>query len=673
MRYSIKFVVLIALFGFFRQPAKAQIWLSDKAIYDEAEAYLNSEEYIEALPLYMLLEKKDLLTANICYKIGECYLNIRGQKYKSIPYLETAVQNISSDFKEDFSEIRAPLKALLLLGVAYRIDNQPKKAISVFEQLKDSIRERDPDFLEVIDMHINRCENAILLNAFPNEPRTEKLPPQINDEFSNYNPVLVDHDSVLFYMEQLKFYDALMRVENSHGEWGNPQNLTPSIGSDGDHILVDASADGKTLFLYIYVPMKAGEIYTTSLTNGRWSEMKPLNKNINTQYNETHASLSADGRTLYFTSNRPGGYGGLDIYKSKLDNNNDWGPAVNLGPVINTPFDEETPFMNSDDELLYFSSQGHLSMGGFDVFYSLKMGDNKWHEPVNMGAPVCTTDDDLFYFPLEEEVSGLMSRLEPPYSSGYDIYRFNSMTFANTPRFNVKGKVNNIDSTNYTDYSVALVYNQTNDTLIYSNVGPDGNYEFLLPAGDFSLVILNKASPLRTIPVTINENTPETTYLARVEKTAEVVIAKQQEEVKKDTLTLRPVYFAFNGYKLQPSCYDYLDHVKDILIKYPGLILQVEGYTDAIGPEDYNQSLSVKRARSVADNLLLSNIESKRLIVTGEGENNPVALNTNPDGTDNPSGRKYNRRVILVPETTIDRLYILQINDVPDNLRVKDR
>jgi outer membrane protein OmpA-like peptidoglycan-associated protein/tetratricopeptide (TPR) repeat protein len=679
MKYAVKIFITFALFGSFCYPTQAQIWLSDQDIYDEAQEFLDAEEYVEALPLYLLLEKKDLLNANISYKIGLCYLNIRGKKDKSIPYLESAVKSISSDFEESYSEQRAPLKTLLLLGVAYRIDNRSKQAIDIFEMLRDSISQSDPEFLSIVDMHINFCKNAILLDAFPGEPRKEKLPPQINDEFSNYNPVLVSHDSVLYYMEELKFYDALMRASYKNGSWTMPENLTPAIGSDGDHILVGASAEGTTLLLYVYEALKAGEIYSTQFSASGWSEMKPLNSNINTAYNETHASLSPDGKILYFTSNRPGGYGGLDIYKSEIDESGEWGQAVNLGPVVNTPYNEETPIMNSDDEILYFSSQGHLSMGGYDIFYSLKKDDNTWYMPINMGAPICTTDDDLFYFPLEENVSGLMSRLEAPMSTGYDIYQYNSMVFSNSPRFNVRGKVTNADSSDYKEYDVAVVDTRTSDTVANSSINPDGTYDLLLPAGDFNIVVLNKNVTSGSSPINLNDNSPETTLLPGIpskERTipeAEMTLATDEltvpQEISGDTLILRTILFSFNNASVSSAYSEFLDQVVVFLIKYPDIVLKIEGYADALGSDNYNQILSEKRAQAVAQYLIKSQIDKSRLKIVGNGEKDPVALNINPDGSDNPEGRKYNRRVIILPVSENQHIIFLQKDDLPGSLK----
>ncbi len=643
-----------------------QIWLSNKDIYDDAEEYLDGREFIEALPLYFLLEKKEVINANIDYKIGTCYLNIRGHKKQSIPYLENASKDITFDYNNSIDETQAPVKAILLLGIAYRINNELKKAIEIFEALRDTLSNRDAEMDAIIDMHISRCNNAILLAAFPGEPLTEKLPPQINDEYSNYNPVLVDHDSVLYYMEELPFYDALMRVEKENDEWGTPENLTPKIGSDGDHILVGASSDGKSLLLYIYDPLKAGEIYTTSLNDDGWTKLEALNENINTKYHETHASYSPDGKTLYFTSNRPDGYGAMDIYMSKLDEDGDWGPAQNLGPVINTPFNEENPLINVEDEILYFSSQGHLNMGGYDIFRSQRKGENEWRQAINLGSPVSTTDDDLFYFPLETGMSGLMSRLEDPGTTLYDIYRYNSMVFANSPRFPVRGNSQTVDSSNYRDHEVLVINNETSDTLFRTNPNPDGNYELLLPAGDFAVVVVdNKGRKSDSTLKFADDDTDKGSVVAAIAKPIE------DEVLPADTIHLENLLFGFDSYSILENNRVFLDEIRSKMEKHDSLIMKVVGYTDALGSENYNLRLSKLRAQVIANYLISKSVDKNRVRVIARGEANPIALNTNADGSDNPAGRKYNRRVELVPENKIPGLIIIYNTDIPENLLQK--
>jgi outer membrane protein OmpA-like peptidoglycan-associated protein len=678
MRSPVKIVLFVIVASlFYTFDTCAQIWLSNEAIYNEAEEYLNAEEYIEALPLYLLLEKKEITNANIYYKIGICYLNIRGKKVKSIPYLEMAVENSSSEYVNEFSETKAPVGALMELGIAYRINGQLSRAVIAFNTLKDSIGDRDPDLLAITNIQLERCENAKLLGAFPGEPRTERLPSRINNQHSNYNPVLVNHDDLLFYMEELPFYDAVMRVDNIDGEWEMPENISPKIHSDGDHILVGADTSGNQLFLHFYEPLKMGEIYTTRFTNDGWEKPKPLNDNINTPYNETHASLSTDGSTLYFTSNRPGGQGGLDIYKSNLTDSFDWGPAINLGTVVNTPFNEESPIINSDDNILYFSSQGHLNMGGYDVFYTLKRDEERWRQPINMGSPVSTTDDDLFYYPLEGTVSGLMSRLEKPDAWGYDIYRYNSMVFANSPRFNVRGKAEDADTTNYTEYRVKVINNQNSEEIYSTIPGPDGYYDLILPSGDFGIEIIapdGTTSSLSELSLTdTSDELTQVVYSPQKENDTvtdgrslpEFII----EKLQMDTVTLDQILFTFDNFLLPGKYSGLLNQVKGLMNVYPSLTFTIQGHTDAIGSDSYNESLSRKRAQSVLDYLVRLNADPDRLYIEAKGESEPVAINSNMDGSDNPEGRAYNRRVTIVPTVEIPDLIFIRKQFVPVHLQ----
>jgi outer membrane protein OmpA-like peptidoglycan-associated protein len=411
--------------------------------------------------------------------------------------------------------------------------------------------------------------------------------------------------------------------------------------------------------------MKAGEIYTCRRTEKGWSGLEPLNENINSPYHETHASISADGRTLYFTSNRPGGEGGMDIYKSVLDTNGDWGKAENLGPVINTPYNEETPIINQDDNILYFSSQGHLNMGGYDIFHSLKMGENKWREPINMGSPVSTTDDDLFYYPLESTVSGLMSRLEEPLTNAYDIFRYNSMVFANTPRFTVRGKVN--DSIDCDDYKVLLTDPETGEQYYSTTPEPDGSYELIVPAGDFAVLYEDCSGNTEETLLSVEDNElMPVIFLAGAGPVEKVPPVIPTPEV--DTVILKNILFGFDNFLVSPDDLEYLAVLRSILEENPSLVLQIEGYTDAIGPASYNLILSKRRAQAVANQIDSKGIREDQLKIIGFGEENPVAINNNANGTDNPQGRKYNRRVEIKTLTTLPNLLFINKLDIPDQL-----
>jgi outer membrane protein OmpA-like peptidoglycan-associated protein/tetratricopeptide (TPR) repeat protein len=667
MIQKVFFLVAIVFSGFLPTPLNGQIWISNNELYKEANEFLNAEDYEEALPLFVLLEKKDYTNANIHYKIGTCYLNIRGKKGKAIPYLKDAVKFVSSDYKDTLTEIRAPFKALLMLGVAYRINNELDRAIETFTVLKDSIGHSDPELLTLVDLHIKRCENAMILNAFPGKVVKEKLPSQINNELSNYNPVLVDSEKVLYYMEKLKFYDAIMRAKSENGIWSTPENITPAIGSEGDHYIVGASTDGSVLYFYYYETLKAGEIYSVEKTAAGWSKLKPLNDNINTKFHETHASPSADGKTLFFTSNRPGGFGGLDIYMSKLDRNNDWGPAINLGPNINTSYNEESPFISNNDSILYFSSQGHMNMGGYDVFYSKRKGENSWSLPVNMGSPVSTTDDDFFYYPLKNGLNGLMSRIDTASNSSYDIYQYKNTRLPNTPRFKVIGEVADSTVQNLNSYNIVVIDTESSDTVQSVSTNADGTYTLLLPEGAFTILITDPHGNTQSTKVSTENAINETIVVPR-QKVTEKTVPVNQIHLP-TTHYIADILFKFNDITIQPEFFAGLDSLKQLLLNYPSANIRIEGYTDSLGSADYNLLLSKKRAEKIAVYLNPNYIRNNQFQIIGKGESDPVAINSNPDGSDNPSGRIYNRRVVIIPVIESKDFVFFNVSKVPAALK----
>jgi outer membrane protein OmpA-like peptidoglycan-associated protein len=666
---------LLVLSVIFNNSLKAQIWLSNDDIYNEAEQFLNAEDYVEALPLYLLLEKKEYKSANVFYKIGICYLNTRGKKEKAIPYLEYAAKDVSSVYNNTLQETKAPLKALLMLGVAYRINNEPDKAIAVFEILKDSIGSSSPEMLTVVDLHIKRCENALVFKSFSGQAVKERLPDIINDEFPNYNPVLTEHGTHLYFMEGLKFYDAIMSTRFVDGKWEMPKNITPELGCNGDYYIVGVSADGSKLLLNYSESLNAGEIYMVEKTETGWSGLKLLNENINTKFDEKQASFSADGKTLYFSSNRPGGYGGQDIYVSKLNGMDEWGTAVNLGPSINTPYNEEYPFISYNDSVLFFSSQGHLNIGGYDVFYSIKKDSNNWKQAINMGAPVSTSDDDLFYFPMENGLHGLMSRLEDGTNTSYDIFRYQYIDFPNTPRYRLRGSVKDSIQMVYDDFLVMVVDSFSLDTIQKVRPDKNGGYTLLLPDGSY-FVLLSKDNKIisKTGFNLDNEYTEEIEIPAGTTGPllAQVSVEKQPEVTEtKDTLVLEDILFAFNNFSVQPKYKAYLNQISVLLNKERGFQIQVIGYADALGNETYNLELSAKRAQSVANYLKELKVENKQIEIISKGESGPVAINSNPDGTDNPEGRKYNRRVVLVPMNVSPNVIVVEKSVIPAELKQK--
>jgi WD40-like Beta Propeller Repeat len=408
-------VILIALVSIMGSlSAFPQYKSALKDAFYEAEYYILYEDYNEALALYLNLLNNGLDNAYINHRIGECYLQIPGQKNKSIPYLEKACESVSKVIKEgSYKETNAPLRTIFYLACAYQVNNELDKAIETFDSFKQKLADNKIYNTDYIEKQIQSCEIA---KEFINNPKAVKennLGDRINDGFPNIRPVVSSNENCMVYVSKLKFYDAIFFTKKIDTEWSSPKNITPELNFDGEYYSCFISSYGKILLLYKYDSYNSDIYISRRIKNERWTSPEKLNKNINSKYQETFASLSKDGKTIYFISDRKGGFGGTDIYKSVYnEKTNDWGEAINLGIEVNTPLNEETPVLNKEGNKLFFSSQGHINMGGFDIFCAQLNENGKWGKPKNLGYPINSTDDNLFFFPVGDGTKAYISKFD---------------------------------------------------------------------------------------------------------------------------------------------------------------------------------------------------------------------------------------------------------------------
>ena len=393
-----------------------------KEIFYDAEFFFAQESYIDALYDYDELYNNGFAqNASINYKIGICYLNIPGQKEKSIGFLLEAVKDISKKYNEaSLKQTSAPVDAFLFLGNAYRVNNKLGDAINAYTKYKELAN--SPDEIKYADQQITACNTAMRFMENPIRIKFTNLGDSVNGSSSNFKGVVSGNGTSLLYMNELPFYDAVYYTRYTDHGWSSPVNITPQIQSDGDQYVTSLSYDGTQLILTREDAFNS-DIYVSTLKDGKWSKSVPFGgQDINTKYWESHASLSKDGKTLYFTSNRKDGIGDMDIYVSKKTTGGSWGKPVNLGATINTALNEDTPFITENDSILYFSSQGHENMGGYDIFVSRLDASGQWLKPENMGYPVNTTDDDLFYYPWNNAQIAFTSRINENGFGKEDIY-----------------------------------------------------------------------------------------------------------------------------------------------------------------------------------------------------------------------------------------------------------
>jgi tetratricopeptide (TPR) repeat protein len=397
-----------------------------KEYFDDARFFYDMEDYKEAVFNYLKIYEKMPDNANINYWIGMCYLNIPGEEPRAIPYLEKAVKRTTTDYdKNSLTETKAPLYAYFYLGNAYLSNNQPDKALEMYKKFRNHPYFAEHYNARMVDDAIEACERARIIFANPIIANFENLGSIINTSSNDYKPVVSSDENTIIYMTSLKFYEAIMMSTKKDGQWTTPVNISAQVGSDGDCEPACLSSDGKELYLIKKAKGNA-DIYVSTFDSNHWTLMKPLGKNINSSRNETSACLSRDGNTLYFSSDRRGGYGGLDIYKSEKNKNNEWGTPSNLGRMINTEKNETNPYICDDNKTLIFASEGHLNMGGYDIFVS-QWANKKWGMPVNMGYPINTTANDLYYFPIGKGEVGYMYLNRDGGKGQFDIYRVSNI------------------------------------------------------------------------------------------------------------------------------------------------------------------------------------------------------------------------------------------------------
>ncbi len=418
-----KIAVCLVVTTVFSLSVSAQDNKSLQDSFLEAEYFLMNSDYSDALTYYIPLYEKYPDNANLSYCIGVCYLNIPGKKNLSISYLEDAVKNMSAKHKEgSLKQTTAPYDALYNLGKAYRINFMFDKAKETYQKYLGTLLPDDHENQDFIKHEIEVCDMAKELISKPVQYTEVNLGELFNDEKANYNPLISADGKSFAFMVSLKFYNAVMFSRLVNGKWTAPVNITPDLQADGDIYISCLSADGSLLFLSKSVNDNS-DIYFSKYNGSTWSKIAKVDKNINTKYWESHGFISDSGDQLVFASDRPGGFGGLDLYISrKVDG--DWGPAVNLGPEINTEFNEDRPFLINNGKTLFFSSQGHDNMGGYDIFRSDLQSNGLWSNPSNLGYPINTPDDNFFFMPIGDGHSGYYAIYKK--SGGFgkeDIYK----------------------------------------------------------------------------------------------------------------------------------------------------------------------------------------------------------------------------------------------------------
>lgn len=636
----------------------------------EGDAYFKVYEYTTALAYYQEAYNQAPEDAKINLQMGLCYLKMT-DKQKALPFLQKA-QSINAEC-HPFLEF--------YLAEAFKFNHQADEAVHYYEFSQEKMAGATgnvtlynetistKDFLELVKQRIRETKLGLRFLTDPTNAKVRNIGEKINSEDSDYAPVISSDESTLIFTSRRKgttgggrssedglFYEDIYISTQKRDEWSKPKNIDGNINSKYHEASVALSPDGKQLF--IYQDSNGGDIYVSERKErNKWSVPQKLGGDINSKYRETSVSITDDGNTLYLATDRPhpDAQGGLDLYKVEKKENGNWGKLINLGPTINTPEDEDAPFIHFDAKTLYFSSRGHQTMGGFDIFYS-EIIDNEWTEPVNLGYPINTSDDDIHFVLSSDYKKGYYASNQKNSLGDKDLYivdmpdyrdvevidfqlsmktisvGFDPLTTNDPKRAIVilRGIVKDEESDQLISARMSLIDVEENQVVNEINaVAPSGVYYTQMKTGRKYLLHVQKEGYLYhseyfEIPVgVVNQEKILHIYLKRIN-------VKKSIDFK--------ALFDYNSANLTKQSIPALQNLLAFLNTNPEIKGQIEGHTDSIGPDNYNLILSENRAKAVYDYLTMQGIDKNRLSFMGYGEREPIQSN------DTPHGRALNRR-----------------------------
>ncbi|MBU0487378.1 MAG: OmpA family protein [Bacteroidetes bacterium] len=405
----------------------------DEEKYYLAENYMESLEFEMALGTYQELLAVNPDNGNLNFKVGFCLSKIFEKKFDAINYYEKAVPYISKNpDSESAQETKAPIETYFFLGELYQLDCQFDKALENFKKFRSFITIDNAEVMKMLNKKDQECNTGLVLLKTKGKGEVFAIE-ALNTDYADHSPIFIGDESQIVFSssrqgstggkiyEGYNFYDDIWISDNVNGEWQKPRNMGHEMNTIRHDAAVGISVDGLQLLVYVYDDRELGDIYISKFVNGDWSGPDPVKGGVNTRMNETDAAFSADGKYILFSSLRKDGFGGLDMYQADLMPDGSYWNVRNLGDVLNTPFDERSPYLHPDGKTLYFASNGPGSMGGFDIFQS-NLVDGKWSAPVNLGFPINSPDDDVFFMPTFDGVRAYYSSKKKGGKGDFDIY-----------------------------------------------------------------------------------------------------------------------------------------------------------------------------------------------------------------------------------------------------------
>jgi outer membrane protein OmpA-like peptidoglycan-associated protein len=473
---------------------------------------------------------------------------------------------------------------------------------------------------------------------------------KINSAFGDYAPVISADGSQLLFTSVRPLTEKEIKKNKPVNErvfysqfvdtirkWNEAISFGSTINETGrNNSAIAISNDGQRMLLYRDEYDGTGDIYESVLEGTTWNTPVNIGKPVNSKFHESSASFSPDGRTLYFVSDRDGGIGGRDIWLSKKETNGIWSSPVNLGAVVNTKLDEEGVFLHPDGITLYFSSKGHNGLGGYDIYRSV-LSKGAWGVPENLGAPLNSKEDDVYFVMEANGKVGYFASAIPGGNGEKDLYKvvFKSISkqkkVLNAGLILLKGVVTDASSGKPVEAKLELTDLSKNKELaILNSNSSSGNYLISLPGGTNYGIHVSAPGYLFHSE---NFNISDTSGFVEIIKNIQLHRIEVEEKI-----VLRNIFYDFDRASLRDESLTELSMLAKLIELNPTLKIEISSHTDNKGADEYNLRLSQERAQSVVDYLVSKGIDPKRLVAKGYGEGLPIAGNESDDG------RQQNRR-----------------------------
>lgn len=554
---------------------------------------------------------------------------------------DRAIESFLELSKRDELDIKYA-DAWFYLGKAYFYENQFQEAERAFEIFLE--KDQSPYLVNKAKSWLQKIDfiGQMMNDTITFEPEMVELP--LEDHQSVYLPMKSLDGSSLFYTLREGGREYLVYSDKDQGGW-SPPNYLSFLENYSQTAASSLSPDGKLMLLTICNHPKgygSCDLYLAYRRDGKWNGPINLGVNINGSSWESQPSFGPDGRTFYFASDRDGGYGGRDIWRSRIMNDGSVAPPQNVGSKVNSPGNEGSPFIHQDGQTLYFKSKGHPGMGDYDLFVSRKKSDGSWSTPQNLGYPINTPSHDGAIFVDSDGKTAFMAsdRFLPPEDRGkYRIFKFELPDhLASTPVTYIMAEVVDQQNGRALPAEVQIVELKSNELLYSRTLGETGSMFAVLRAnGKYALNADLEGYEFVSMRFETDEETSASNpYLVHIE------MAPIDDSIEDRGIVLENVLFEFGSHQLDSTSFPELNRLARYLKDNRELRIQIHGHTDNVGDPTHNQKLSQQRAESVVSYLTQQGVDPDRIVAFGFGENRPVSSN------ETEQGRSENRRTEMV-------------------------